>query len=57
VTNAPATFQIVIDIVLAHLNGKCFLIYLDDIIVFAPSLQEHMTDLGQIFEKLSKARL
>jgi len=56
-TNAPATFQRVMDNVLADLNGKCFLLYLDDIIVFSPSLQEHMTHLSQIFEKLSKARL
>jgi len=40
--NAPAT-------------RKCFLIYMDDIMVFLTSLQEHITNLGKVFKKLMEA--
>lgn len=39
--NATATFQRVMDHVLRDLIGKCCLVYMDDIIVFSTSLQEH----------------
>lgn len=55
--NAPATFQRVIDNVLRGLlNDKC-LVYLDDIIVFSTSLQEHIQRLREVFERLRKANL
>jgi len=56
-TNAPATFQRVMDNVLADLNGDCCLVYLDDIIVFSPSLQEHICDLESVFSRLKQANL
>lgn len=54
-TNAPATFQRVMDNVFKELIGKCCLIYLDDIIIFSSSLQEHMQD--QVFSKLTSTNL
>jgi len=56
-TNAPATFQRVMDNVLADLNGDCCLVYLDDIIIFSPSLQEHIADLNFVFRRLEQANL
>lgn len=56
-SNAPATFQRVMDNILADLNGNCCLIYLDDIIVFSSSLQEHVSDLKLVFDRLNKANL
>jgi len=56
-SNAPATFQRVMDNVLAEFNGKFCLIYLDDIIVFSTSLQEHINHLSSIFKKLTLANL
>lgn len=56
-TNAPATFQRVMDNVLKELIGKCCLVYLDDIVVFSSSLQEHMTHLKLVFQKLAQANL
>lgn len=50
--NAPATFQRVMDNVLRDLIGKCCLVYMDDIIVFSTSLQEHMENLNKIFQAL-----
>lgn len=50
--NAPSTFQRVMDNVLKELVGKICLVYLDDIIIFATSLQEHMDNLEKVFERL-----
>ena len=55
--NAPATFQRVMDHVLRELIGKCCLVYMDDIIVFSTSLQEHLNNLGKIFMALEKVNL
>lgn len=50
--NAPSTFQRVMDNVLRELVGKICLVYLDDIIIFATSLQEHISNLELVFERL-----
>lgn len=55
--NAPATFQRVMDNVLRDLIGKCCLVYMDDIIVFSTSLQEHMENLNKIFQALQNVNL
>lgn len=55
--NAPATFQRVMDHVLRGLIGKCCLIYMDDIIVFSTSLQEHLENLEKILKALEKVNL
>lgn len=53
--NAPSTFQRVMDNVLTDLVGKICLVYLDDIIIFSTSLQEHIENLQLVFEKLQKS--
>lgn len=50
--NSPSTFQRVMDNVLKDLQNTICLVYLDDIIVFSTSLQEHMTNLEKVFQKL-----
>jgi hypothetical protein len=54
--NAPATFQRVMDNVLKDLQGKVCFVYMDDIIIFSTSLQEHTSNLRLVFEKLRKCR-
>jgi hypothetical protein len=54
--NAPATFQRVMDNVLKELQGKVCFVYMDDIIIFSTSLQEHTSNLRLVFEKLRKCR-
>ncbi|XP_050314887.1 uncharacterized protein LOC126749236 [Anthonomus grandis grandis] len=50
--NAPATFQRAMDNVLRGLLGKICLVYMDDIIIFSTSLQEHLNNLKLVFERL-----
>ena len=56
-TNAPATFQRLMDTVLAGLKWHACLAYLDDIIVFGRTLDEHNQNLTRVFERLRSANL
>lgn len=49
--NSPSTFQRVMDNLLRGLQNKICLVYLDDIIIFSTSLQEHMNNLKQVFQR------
>lgn len=55
--NAPATFQRVMDCILRDLVGGCCFVYMDDIIIFSSSLQEHAKHLALVLAKLREARL
>ena len=55
--NAPATFSRLMDHVLAGLHWETCFFYLDDIIVFAASWEEHLNRLRQVFERLRHAKL
>ena len=56
-TNAPATFQRMMETCLGDLHLNWCLIYLDDIIVFAKTQEEAITRLGTVFQKLREAGL
>ena len=55
--NSPATFQRCLNIVLRHLIGKCCLVYIDDIVLFSKSYEDHLEDLKQVFTLLRQAGL
>ena len=55
--NAPATFSRLMDRVLAGLHWETCLFYLNDIIVFAATWEEHLDCLHQVFERLRRANL
>lgn len=55
--NAPATFQRAMNSILGELIGTVCYVYLDDVIVFGRSLNEHITNLGKVLEKLENANL
>ena len=56
-TNAPATFQCLMESCLGDLHLKWCIIYLNDIIVFSKTPEEHIERLRGVFEKLSAAGL
>ena len=55
--NAPATFQCLMEQVLAGLHWTCCLVYLDDIIVFSRSVPEHLSKLREVLSRLKGAGL
>ena len=54
--NAPATFQRLMDLVLHDLTGQC-IVYLDDILIFSATLDDHYNSLQQVFDRLMEHRL
>eukprot|EP00794_Sanderia_malayensis_P011340 gene11340-biopygen9039 len=55
--NAPATFQRLMDLVLSGLHWTHCLVYLDDVIVFAPTVEEHLKRLDVVLDRIEKAGL
>lgn len=55
--NAPATFERLMETVLRGLNGRTCFIYLDDIIVVGKSVEQLLSNLGDIFQRLREANL
>jgi len=56
-TNAPATFQRLMNKVFKEEIGQFVAVYLDDIIIFSSTFEEHLRHLEHIFEKLKEAGL
>ncbi|GBG90317.1 hypothetical protein CBR_g50566 [Chara braunii] len=54
-TNAPATFQRCMNDLFRLSLDKFVVVYLDDILVFSKTLQEHQGHLRQVLEKLREA--
>ena len=55
--NAPATFQRLMQVVLAGLEWKSCFVYIDDILVASKTFNEHLSDLRQVFTRLRQANL
>ena len=55
--NAPGTFQRLMERVLRGLHWKTCLIYIDDIIIYAKTLEEHMCRLDEVMTRLRGAGL
>lgn len=55
--NAPATFERLMESVLKGLHWKTCLVYLDDVIIFSSTFDEHLRNLEEILQKLSNAGL
>ena len=55
--NAPATFQRLMDLVLAGLQWTDCLVYIDDVIVLGRTFDEHLRNLRTVFERLRESGL
>lgn len=55
--NAPATFQRLMDRVLAELKGVGCFVYLDDVIVYSTTIEEHCDRLDRLLALLGRANL
>ena len=51
-TNGPASFTRLMNLALNELTWKHCLVYLDDIIIWAPSFEEHLRRLRLVFDKI-----
>jgi len=56
-TNAPATFQRLMERVLAGLQWRICLVYIDDIIIFSETVDEHLQQLSSVLQRLQLAGL
>jgi hypothetical protein len=52
--NAPATFQHMMNVILQECLGKFALVYLDDVIIYSKSKEEHMEHVATVFRLLKK---
>ena len=55
--NAPATFQRLMERVMGDINLRDCLIYLDDIIIFSSTFEEHIERLEAVFKRLEEHNL
>ena len=56
-SNAPAIFQRLMDLVLLGLNWQICLAFLDDVVVMSSNFEQHLERLQQVFERFRGANL
>lgn len=56
-TNSPPTFQRLMNSVLGGCLDKLALVYLDDILIFSKTFEEHQQHVRQVLERLRTAKL
>ena len=54
---APGWFQLLMNEVLRHVLGKFALVYLDDVIIFSKSFQEHIHHVSIVLSLIREAIL
>ena len=56
-SGAPITFQMMMTQVLREMNWRYVLVYVDDVLVFSRSFEEHLDHLQTVFDKIREAKL
>ena len=56
-TNAPSTFMQFMNEVLKKFLGKFVIVYLDDILIFSKTLDEHLLDIHRVLERLKEEKM
>ncbi|GJP40371.1 hypothetical protein CLOM_g24641 [Closterium sp. NIES-68] len=56
-TNTSSTFQPTMNGVFRDLLDKCVIIYLDDILIYSKTREQHLKDLDAVFQRLQQHRL
>ena len=56
-SNSPASFQRLMDIVLRNLTGTECYVFIDDVILFADTIEEHACRLKHVLQRFEKAHL
>ena len=54
-TNAPSIFQRALDIALSKYKWQTCLVYIDDVIAFSKSVEDHINHLDDVLTLLSQA--
>ena len=53
-SNSPSVFAELMTHVLQGINGKFAMAYLDDIVIFSPTVEDHIQHLTEVFDRLRK---
>lgn len=56
-TNSPATFQRLMELVLRGLPWQVCMVYLDDVLIYSPSFEDHLSSLCEFFSRIQAAGL
>ena len=56
-TNAPRNLMRLMNEVLEEFLDKFFIVYLDDILIFSKTLEEHLIHIRKVFDKLREEKL